>query len=71
MHQLPVAVLSEFQKGKFVVKCASHKFNQVDHEQAQEWINDTGKKAGGIVGITKTIYQHSAGGQWHTTSDLK
>ena len=55
MHQLPAAVLSEFQKGNFVVKRSARQFNQVDPDQAQEWINGTGKKSGGIVGITKTI----------------
>ena len=55
MHQLPASILLDFQKGNFVVKRASHKFNQVDPDQAQEWIYGAGKKAGGIVGITKTI----------------
>ena len=55
MHLRPAAVLSEFQKGNFVVNHASQKFNQVDPDQAQEWINGKGKKAGGTVGITKTI----------------
>lgn len=54
MHQLPEPVLSEFQKGNFVIKRSAHKFNQVDPDQAMEWINGTGKKGGGIVGITKT-----------------
>lgn len=46
MHQLPEPVLSEFQKGNFVVKRSAHKFNQVDPDQAMEWINGTGKKGG-------------------------
>lgn len=54
MKQLPDAVLSEFQKGNFVVKRSDRTFNQVDPDQAMEWINGTGKKGGGIVGITKT-----------------
>ncbi len=54
MHQLPTAVLSEFEKGNFVVKRSVRKFNQVDPDQAQEWLNGVGKKGGGIVGITKT-----------------
>ena len=54
MHQLPEPVLSEFKRGNFVVKRSAHKFNQVDPDQAMEWINGTGKKGGGIVGITKT-----------------
>lgn len=53
MHQLPEPVLSEFQRGNFVVKRSAQKFNQVDPDQAMEWINGTGKKGGGIIGITK------------------
>ena len=55
-HQLPEPVLSEFKRGTFVVKsrCA-HKFSQVDPDQTMGWINGTGKKGGGIIGITKTI----------------
>ena len=54
MYQMPEPVLSEFQRGNFVVKRSIQKFNQVDANQAMEWINGTGKKVGGIVGITKT-----------------
>ncbi len=54
MHNLPETVLSEFKSGNFVVKRSARKFNQVDPDQAQEWVNWTGKKGGGIVGITKT-----------------
>ena len=54
MHQLPHMILDEFEKGNFVVKHAKQKFNQVDPDQAQEWLNATGKAGGGIVGITKT-----------------
>jgi len=46
-------------KSNFVVKRSAQKFNQVDPDQAMEWINGTGKKGGGIVGITKTISAHS------------
>ena len=45
-------------KSNFVVKRSAQKFNQVDPDQAMEWINCTGKKGGGIVGITKTISAH-------------
>ena len=55
MKQLPEEVKEEFVKGDFVVKCSANKFNQVDPDHAQEWLNGTGKRAGGIVGITKTI----------------
>ena len=55
MSQLPQEVLSEFEKGEFVVKFSQNKFNQVDPDHAQEWLNGTAKRAGGIVGITKTF----------------
>ena len=54
MDQLPEHVLSEFKRGNIVVKRSAHKFSQVDPDQAMEWINGTGKKGGGIIGITKT-----------------
>ena len=52
MHQLPEPVISEFKRGNFVVKRFAHKFSHVG--QAMEWINGTGKKGGGIIGITMT-----------------
>ena len=55
MNQLPQEVLTEFQNGNFVVKRSDSQFNQVDPDQAQEWMNAIGKTSGGIVGITKTI----------------
>ncbi len=55
MNQLPDDVLEEFKKGNFVVKVGKAKFNQVTPDQAQEWLNGTGKKAGGIVGITRSL----------------
>lgn len=54
MHQLPPEVKEEFSKGNFVVKRVKKSFNQVDPDQSQEWLNGTGKKGGGIIGITKT-----------------
>ena len=48
-------MLSEFEKGEFVVKFSQNIFNQVDPDHAQEWLNGTAKRAGGIVGITKTF----------------
>ncbi len=54
MHQLPAEVQQEFDSGNFVVKRSSLKFNQVDPDQSQEWLNGIGKKGGGIIGITKT-----------------
>ena len=35
------------------MKGSSRKFNQVDPDQAQEWLNGTGKRGGGIVGVTR------------------
>lgn len=61
MHQLPQPVLSEFQIGKFVVKRSVQRFNQVDPDQAMEWVNDTGKTGGGIIGITKSTSASASG----------
>ena len=54
MNQLPVDVQIEFQDGNFVVKRAKLTFNQVSPDQSQEWLNGTGKRGGGIIGIAKT-----------------
>ena len=68
MHQLPEPVLLEFQRGNFVVKRSAQEFNQVYPDQAMEWINGTGKKSGGIIGITKTT---SALARWTLSYNLK
>ena len=44
------------------------KFNQVDPDQAQEWLNGTGKSGGGIVGITKTT---SALSRWALSFNMR
>ena len=54
MKQLPAEVQTEFNKGNWVVNGSSRRFNQVDPDQSQEWLNVTGKRGGGIVGITRT-----------------
>ena len=54
MMQLPEEVKTEFDKGNWVVKGSPRRFNQVDPDQSQEWLNGTGKRGGGIVGITRT-----------------
>ena len=54
MHQLPDEILELFRQDHFVVKRSRRKFNQVDPDQAQEWLNGTGKRGGDIVGITQT-----------------
>ena len=55
MNMLPKKVLSEFREASFVVKVGHGKFNQVDGDHGQEWLNGAGKRGGGIVGITKSI----------------
>ena len=55
MNMLPGEIIAEFKQGKFVVKATKAKFNQVDGDQAQEWLNGTGKKGGGFVGIARNI----------------
>ena len=54
MSRLPQEVLTEFEKGEFVIKFSENEFNQVDTDHTQEWLNGMAKYAGGIVGITKT-----------------
>ena len=51
LNQLPPEVEAAFQKGEFVVKRAPGKFNQVDPDQAQEWIVSDAKASSGLVGI--------------------
>ena len=53
MSDLPSEVLQEFQDGNFVVKQTDRKSNQVSADQSTEWLNATGKKRGGLVGITR------------------
>ena len=53
MKQLPVEVQTEFDKGNWVVKGSPQRFNQVDPDQGQEWLSGTGKRGGGIFGITR------------------
>ena len=68
MKQLPSEVEAEFRKGNFVVNRATQKFNMVDPDQSQEWLNGTGKRGGGIVGITKTP---SALSRWALSYNLR
>ena len=68
MHQLPEPVLSEFKRGNSVVKRSAHKISQVDPDQTKERINGTGKKGGGIIGITKTT---SALCRWTLSFNLR
>ena len=55
IDQLPEDLKCEFMRGNFVVKRSAYTFNQVDPDQTQEWLNGTGKKSGGTVGITKNV----------------
>lgn len=68
MQMLPPEILSEFQAGNFVVKIGSSVFNQVDADQSQEWLNGTGKRSGGIVGITKDVTSLS---RWALSFNLR
>ena len=68
MESLPKEVENEFKQGNFVVKGGSLKFNQVDPDHAQEWLNGTCKKSGGIIGITKNF---SALAKWTLTFSLR
>lgn len=68
MHQLPAEVLEVLKKGNFVVKRSAADFNQVSPDQAHEWLNATGKKGGGVVGITKTA---SALSRWALSYNLR
>lgn len=68
MEQIPEPVLAEFLDGNFVVKETKGRFNQVDPDHSQEWLNATGKKGGGIVGITKTP---SALNRWALSYNLR
>ena len=38
-----------------MVKISDRKFNQVDGDHGQEWLNGIGKSSGGIIGITRSI----------------
>ena len=68
MKQLPVEVQTEFDKGNWVVKGSPRRFNQVDPDQGQERLNGTGKRGGGIVGITRK-QQRCVDGHCHMTSE--
>ena len=68
MQMLPAEVLNEFRAGNFVVKIGSSVFNQVDVDQSQEWLNGTGKRSGGIVGITKNVSSLS---RWALSFNLR
>ena len=68
MNQLPVEVLQQFQQGNLVVKGSDGRFNQVYPDHSQEWLNGTGKRGGGIVGITKTS---SALSRWALSYNLR
>ena len=68
MHQLPKEVANEFEAGNFVVKQSKKKFNQVDPDHSQEWLNAVGKKGGGIVGITRNT---NALSKWALSYNLR
>ena len=68
MKQLPDEVKEEFYKGNFVVKGSNQCFNQVDPDHSLECLNGTGKRGGGIIGITKTT---SALSRWALSYNLR
>ena len=68
MHHLPPEVKREFEAGNFVVKRTNKRFNQVDPDQSQEWLNRIRKKRDGIIGITKTS---SALNRWALSYNLR
>jgi len=55
MSVLSPEVLIEFQEDNFVVKCSDQRSNQVSPDQNTDWLNATGKKSGGLLGITRII----------------
>ena len=48
IKELPEEINEELVKGGFVVKCSTNMFNQVDPNHTQEWLNYSGKRAGGM-----------------------
>ena len=68
MNQLPEEVKKEFEAGNFVVKRSQSKFNQVDPDQSQEWLNGAGKAAGGII---RYIKSPSALNRWALSFNLR
>ena len=52
-NQHPVEIIQQFQQGNSVVMGSDGRFNQVDPDHSQDWLNGTRKRAGGIVGITQ------------------
>ena len=68
MSTLPPEVPLEFQEGNFVVKRTERRFNQVSADQSTEWLNATGKKSGGLVGITRIT---SALNRWTLSYNLR
>ena len=68
MNRLSEEIYHEFMNGNFVVKESDQSFNQVDPDHSREWLKATGKKYGGIVGITKTA---SALSRWALSYNLR
>ena len=56
INQLPVEVLQQFQQGNCVVMGSDGRFNQVDTDHSQEWLNGARKRAGRVVGITQKTH---------------
>ena len=47
-----ISCTNKFQQGNHVVMGSDGRFNQVDPDHSQEWLNGARKRAGRIVGIT-------------------
>ena len=54
LPQTAPEVQQAFESGDFVTKETASTFNQIPDDQALEHVNQSGKVAGGLVGITRT-----------------
>ena len=68
MSDLLQEVLHEFGESNFVVKRTDRQFNQVSADQSTEWLNATGKRNGGSIGITRIS---SAISRWAMSFNLR
>ena len=68
MAKLPPDIMREFQQGNSVVMHTNRRFNQVSPDHITEWLSVTGKKSGGLVGITKVASSLS---RWTLSYNLR
>ena len=57
INQLPAEVIQQFQQGNCVVMGSDGRFNQVDPDHSQGWLNGARKRAGRILGKTSSTTQ--------------